>query len=60
MAKPFGSQIEPLAKIATYVHSQGHHLSVQLAHAGRKASTVAPWLAERGELTWHENIVATL
>lgn len=44
------SQIAPLARIATYLHSQGKHLSLQLGHAGRKASTVAPWLDhERGK-----------
>jgi 2,4-dienoyl-CoA reductase-like NADH-dependent reductase (Old Yellow Enzyme family) len=42
------SQIEPIRRIATFVHSQGQKLGIQLAHAGRKASTVAPWLLERG------------
>lgn len=42
------SQIEPIARIATFVHSQGQKLGIQLAHAGRKASTVAPWLVPRG------------
>jgi 2,4-dienoyl-CoA reductase-like NADH-dependent reductase (Old Yellow Enzyme family) len=44
------SQAESLRRIATYFHSQGKHLSLQLAHAGRKASVVAPWLGhERGK-----------
>ncbi|KAI0172038.1 NADPH dehydrogenase [Hypoxylon sp. FL1284] len=38
------SQIGPLKRIADFAHSQGQKLGVQLAHAGRKASTVAPWL----------------
>ncbi|KAI9834934.1 MAG: hypothetical protein M1819_002657 [Sarea resinae] len=43
------SQIAPMKRVADFVHSQGHKLGVQLAHAGRKASTVAPWLVRRGE-----------
>nr|WP_308635016.1 NADH:flavin oxidoreductase/NADH oxidase [Massilia brevitalea] len=34
---------EPLARIARFVHSQGAVAGIQLAHAGRKASTAAPW-----------------
>jgi 2,4-dienoyl-CoA reductase-like NADH-dependent reductase (Old Yellow Enzyme family) len=40
-------QIEPLARIARFVGSQGAVPAIQIAHAGRKASTVAPWLANR-------------
>jgi 2,4-dienoyl-CoA reductase-like NADH-dependent reductase (Old Yellow Enzyme family) len=36
--------IEPLARIARFVHSQGAVAGIQLAHAGRKASCEAPWL----------------
>ena len=39
------SQIENLAKMTEFVHSQGQKIMIQLAHAGRKASTVAPWLS---------------
>jgi 2,4-dienoyl-CoA reductase-like NADH-dependent reductase (Old Yellow Enzyme family) len=35
--------IETLAQIATFVKSQGSVLGMQLAHAGRKASTYSPW-----------------
>ena len=35
--------IEPLARIARFVESQGSVPSIQLAHAGRKASCDAPW-----------------
>ncbi|MDB5748334.1 MAG: oxidoreductase [Massilia sp.] len=35
--------IEPLARIARFVHGQGAVAGIQLAHAGRKASTAAPW-----------------
>ena len=42
------SQIAPLKRITDFVHSQGTKAAIQLAHAGRKASTLAPWLrAER-------------
>ncbi len=34
---------EPLARIARFVKSQGAVASIQLAHAGRKASCDAPW-----------------
>lgn len=39
------SQIAPLRRIVAFAHSQGQKMGIQLAHAGRKASTVAPWLA---------------
>ncbi|PVH77430.1 NADH-dependent flavin oxidoreductase [Cadophora sp. DSE1049] len=38
-----------LKKIVEFAHSQGQKIGIQLAHAGRKASTVAPWL-HRGAL----------
>lgn len=37
------SQVAPLRRVTDFVHSQGHKAGIQLAHAGRKASTVAPW-----------------
>jgi 2,4-dienoyl-CoA reductase-like NADH-dependent reductase (Old Yellow Enzyme family) len=36
--------VEPLARIARFVHSQGAIGGIQLAHAGRKASCEPPWL----------------
>ena len=36
--------IEPLARIFSFISSQGSVPGIQLAHAGRKASTAAPWL----------------
>lgn len=43
-------QIEGIRRVAEFVHAQGGALGIQLAHAGRKASTVAPWLGrERGK-----------
>lgn len=35
--------VEPLARIAKFVHSQGAVAGIQLAHAGRKASCEPPW-----------------
>jgi 2,4-dienoyl-CoA reductase-like NADH-dependent reductase (Old Yellow Enzyme family) len=37
------AQIEPLARVTRIVHSQGAAAGIQLAHAGRKASTPRPW-----------------
>ena len=38
------AHIKPLADVVQFVHSQGQKIAIQLAHAGRKASTAAPWL----------------
>jgi 2,4-dienoyl-CoA reductase-like NADH-dependent reductase (Old Yellow Enzyme family) len=35
--------IEPLARIVNFIHAQGSVAGMQLAHAGRKASTHRPW-----------------
>ncbi len=40
-------QIEPLKRIADFLHRMGAVSGIQLAHAGRKASCLQPWL-ERG------------
>jgi len=40
------AHIEKLNQIVNFVHSQGACLGVQLAHAGRKASTRRPWEGE--------------
>jgi 2,4-dienoyl-CoA reductase-like NADH-dependent reductase (Old Yellow Enzyme family) len=37
------AHVEPLARIARFVHDQGAVAGAQLAHAGRKASTARPW-----------------
>ncbi|MBB6016635.1 NADH:flavin oxidoreductase/NADH oxidase [Deinococcus radiopugnans] len=36
-------QIIPLGRITDFIHAQGGRVGIQLAHAGRKASTYAPW-----------------
>ena len=33
-----------LRRIVEFAHSQNQKIAIQIAHAGRKASTVAPWL----------------
>ncbi|HEY6448966.1 MAG TPA: NADH:flavin oxidoreductase/NADH oxidase [Acidobacteriaceae bacterium] len=38
--------IAPLARITAFLHSQGALAGIQLAHAGRKASTWRPWDGE--------------
>ncbi|KAF8313766.1 FMN-linked oxidoreductase [Clavulina sp. PMI_390] len=37
------AHIAPLKRIVDFVHSQGTKIGIQLSHAGRKASTRAPW-----------------
>ncbi|KAL2812101.1 hypothetical protein BJX63DRAFT_262762 [Aspergillus granulosus] len=61
-------QFKGLKRVVDIVHSQGGKIGIQLAHAGRKASTVAPWLAsEKGVrglkadesvFGWPKNVVA--
>ena len=37
------SQVEPLARVFRFMKEQGSVPAIQLAHAGRKASTAPPW-----------------
>ena len=37
------SQIGPLKRIVDFLHAEGSAAGIQLAHAGRKASTPIPW-----------------
>lgn len=37
------AHVEPLARIVRFIHEQGSVAGMQLAHAGRKASTYRPW-----------------
>ena len=41
-------QIAPLGWVTDFVHAQGGLIGTQLAHAGRKASTFAPWRGQGG------------
>jgi 2,4-dienoyl-CoA reductase-like NADH-dependent reductase (Old Yellow Enzyme family) len=53
--------IEPLARVVRFIHEQGSVAGMQLAHAGRKASTYAPWAGQgmipENEGGWN-NVVA--
>lgn len=42
--------IAPLARITAFLHSQGARAGIQLAHAGRKASTYRPWGGGEGAI----------
>ncbi|KAJ5272329.1 hypothetical protein N7478_007454 [Penicillium angulare] len=42
-------QFKGLQRVANFIHSQGAKVGIQLAHAGRKASCVAPWLSSEGK-----------
>lgn len=56
------SQIAPLKQVVEFAHSQGQKIGIQLAHAGRKASTVPPWLggvtATNAVGGWTDNVKA--
>ncbi|CZT09183.1 related to flavin oxidoreductase [Rhynchosporium graminicola] len=57
------SQIEPLRKTVEFAHSQGQNIAIQLGHAGRKASTVAPWISRKAVATtdvggWPDNVIS--
>ena len=43
-------QIEPLQRITRFITAQGAVPGIQLAHAGRKASTWRPWLGKHGSV----------
>lgn len=50
-----------MQNIVEFAHSQGQKIGIQLAHAGRKASTVAPWLSYGSVATedvngWPDNV----
>jgi len=56
------SQIAPIKRIVEFAHSQSQLIGIQLAHAGRKASTVAPWLSSSALATekvggWPDDVV---
>ncbi|KAI0179635.1 NADPH dehydrogenase [Hypoxylon sp. FL1284] len=56
-------QMEPMKQLVQFAHSQGQNIGIQLAHAGRKASMVAPWLSFAALATedvggWPQDVVA--
>ncbi|KAB8251541.1 hypothetical protein BDV35DRAFT_318040 [Aspergillus flavus] len=55
------SHIAPMKRVIEFVHSQGQKIGVQIAHAGRKASTIPPWMsgavvASEQAGGWPENV----
>jgi 2,4-dienoyl-CoA reductase-like NADH-dependent reductase (Old Yellow Enzyme family) len=48
--------IAPLKQITSFIHEHGAVAGIQLAHAGRKASTEKPWISseqvKEGERSW--------
>lgn len=56
------SQIAPIARVIEFAHSQGQKIGIQLAHAGRKASTTVPWMLNHGSIAtenvggWPDNV----
>lgn len=56
------AHIDTLKKHVDFAHSQNALIGIQLAHAGRKASTVAPWLSSGATATeevggWPSDVV---
>jgi 2,4-dienoyl-CoA reductase-like NADH-dependent reductase (Old Yellow Enzyme family) len=55
--------IAGLAEITQFAHSQNQKIGIQLAHAGRKASTLPPWvnsiLADRDVGGWPDDVWAS-
>ncbi|THH07353.1 hypothetical protein EW145_g3437 [Phellinidium pouzarii] len=47
------SQIAPLKRIVKFAHAHATPIGIQLAHAGRKASTYAPWVHSDVAHSWH-------
>ncbi|MEE1883805.1 NADH:flavin oxidoreductase/NADH oxidase [Pedobacter flavus] len=47
--------IPALKEIVDFVHEQGALIGIQLAHAGRKASTEKPWISRSQLAPTHEN-----
>lgn len=52
--------IAPLKRIVDYVHASRGKIGIQIAHAGRKASTLGPWTSRlAAENGWKGGEVAT-
>lgn len=54
------AHIEPLARVVRFIRSQGAVAGIQLAHAGRKASTYRPWGGRHGAVVEEEGGWATI
>lgn len=56
-------QIQPLKRITDFAHSQGQMIGIQLSHAGRKSSTVSPFIHKMATATedvggWPDEVYA--
>lgn len=59
------SQIAPLKRVVNFIHGQGGKAAIQIGHAGRKASTLPPWiggtvkkaLTEESSGGWPDDVV---
>ncbi|KAL2880493.1 NADH-dependent flavin oxidoreductase [Colletotrichum sp. CLE4] len=57
------AQIPPLRRITAFAHAQGQKIGIQLSHAGRKASTVSPFIHANATSSkevggWPDNVYA--
>ncbi|CAE6504448.1 unnamed protein product [Rhizoctonia solani] len=52
------SQIAPMKRIVDFIHGQGAVVGIQLSHAGRKASTLAPWISAAQKAAGNNTMVA--
>ena len=57
------SHVEPLARVARFIKEQGAVPGIQIAHAGRKGSTEAPWRGGKpvpeGDPLWYAVVGAS-
>ncbi|CAG8151383.1 unnamed protein product [Penicillium salamii] len=52
-------QFKGLQRVVNFIHSRGAKVAIQLAHAGRKASTITPWLSKQaGKRSWRADTSA--
>jgi len=54
--------VAPWNRITEFAHSQGQKIAIQIAHAGRKATTVAPWIDRKATATvevggWPDHVI---
>jgi 2,4-dienoyl-CoA reductase-like NADH-dependent reductase (Old Yellow Enzyme family) len=52
------THIPPMKRIVDFIHGQGTVVGIQLSHAGRKASTIAPWISAAQKKAGMESMVA--
>ena len=52
------TQIAPMKRIVDFIHAQGTVVGIQLSHAGRKSSTIAPWVSAAQKKMGNNSMVA--